>query len=61
LLANVSLGQMRSDGAELPLVTAGDASIGLHHFLRGDRSTYTAADVIEVLLLTQSPHPALSH
>jgi nitronate monooxygenase len=52
LLANVGLGQMRSNGSpELPLVTSGDDVCQVAEFLpHPDSATYTAQDVIERLL-----------
>jgi nitronate monooxygenase len=52
LLANVGLGQIRSDGSrELPLVTSGDDVSHVARFLpHPDATTYTAQDVVEQLL-----------
>jgi nitronate monooxygenase len=51
LLANLGLGQPRPDGAELPLLTAGDDVVRVRELLR-DRDEYSAADVVEYLLAT---------
>jgi nitronate monooxygenase len=52
LMANVGLGQIRSDGSrELPLVTSGDEVRQVAEFLpHPDAATYSARDVIERLL-----------
>jgi nitronate monooxygenase len=51
LPATVGLGQLRSQGpAELPLVTAGDDLEHLAKFLSPGCDTYSAADVIRLLL-----------
>ena len=49
LLANVGLGQLRADGEERPLITAGNTLIGMNTFLRA-RNRYSANDVIDYLL-----------
>jgi len=57
LLANVGLGQERSDGsAELALLTAGDEVANIAQFLPPGKDSYSAADVIQRLLaVTPSP------
>ncbi len=51
LIANVGMPQLRADGqSELPLVTLGDDVDGIARFCRGDNPTFTAADVINVIL-----------
>ncbi|HNQ88933.1 MAG TPA: nitronate monooxygenase [Verrucomicrobiota bacterium] len=51
LTATAALGQLRAQGAmELPLVTAGDDLVHLAQFLPPGRETYTAADVVRLLL-----------
>ena len=50
LMATVGLGQQRPEGAEDPLLTAGDDVANLARFLPADRDTYGAADVIRWLL-----------
>jgi NAD(P)H-dependent flavin oxidoreductase YrpB (nitropropane dioxygenase family) len=51
LLANIGLGQVRSETeTELPLVTAGNTVTDIHHFLKPGADSYTAADVIDRLL-----------
>jgi nitronate monooxygenase len=50
LTATVGLGQVRGDEAEPPLITAGDDVVNLGRFLREDRNSYGAADVIRWLL-----------
>ena len=50
LMANANIPQLRRGGEEeMPLLTSGDDLKALGDFL-GDRSSYTAADVIEYLL-----------
>ena len=49
LVADVGHAQVREDGIELPLLTAGDDLRGLRGFL-GGRRRYTARDVIDHLL-----------
>jgi nitronate monooxygenase len=49
LLANIGLPQERDDGPETPLVTSGDDLVSLGAFV-GDRSRYSATDVIAYLL-----------
>lgn len=49
LMANIGLGQVRSDGAELPLVTSGDDVATVARFLKPGASSYSAADVIRHL------------
>jgi hypothetical protein len=49
LTASIGLGQVRDGGAvEPPLVTSGDDLLVMDRFL-GDRTSYTAADVIAYL------------
>jgi nitronate monooxygenase len=49
LTATIGLGQLRDGGVvEPPLVTSGDALLSIGEFL-GDRTSYTAADVIAYL------------
>lgn len=53
LLANIGLGQVRSDASmprELPLVTAGDDVASVARFLKPGEASYSAATVIESLL-----------
>jgi len=51
LHANIGLGQIRPSGkTELPLITAGAELGQVVRFLDGDRTSYTAADVIEYIL-----------
>ena len=51
LPANVGLGQVRAGGErELPLVTAGDDVAHIARFLKPGRDSYTAEDVLKVLL-----------
>jgi nitronate monooxygenase len=51
LPATVGFGQVRSDSsAELPLVTAGDDLTLLPRFLRPGEESYSAADVVNLLL-----------
>jgi nitronate monooxygenase len=58
LLANIGLGQMRSDqGEELALLTAGDDVAQVARFLKPGCSSYTAAEVI-AFLLAPSPKSA---
>jgi NAD(P)H-dependent flavin oxidoreductase YrpB (nitropropane dioxygenase family) len=56
LMANVGLGQVRSDeAAELPLLTAGDEVAQIAQFLPPDADFYTAADVLSCLLAEADP------
>lgn len=51
LMANIGMGQVRSDGyRELPLITCGDDLAAIDRFLKSDRAGYAAADVIAYLL-----------
>jgi len=50
LAANLGLGQVRAEGVEPPLLTAGDDVVNLSRFLPNGRSSYRAADVIAALL-----------
>jgi NAD(P)H-dependent flavin oxidoreductase YrpB (nitropropane dioxygenase family) len=51
LLANIGLGQLRSETeTELPLVTAGNTVTEIHRFLKPGADSYTAADVVNRLL-----------
>jgi len=51
LPATVGIGQGRSDTSrELPLVTAGDDLIHLQQFMRPGKDSYSAADVVQILL-----------
>ena len=50
LVATVGLGQSRGTRPEPALVTAGDDALGLARFMRGDRSSFSASDVIAYLL-----------
>ncbi len=57
LPATVGMAQVRQDGAEeLPLVTAGDDVALIASFLSPGADTYSAADVLRILLDRQ-PHP----
>lgn len=50
LSAAVGFGQIQKTGAvELPLVTAGDDLVGLGRFLKNGATSYTAADVLDLL------------
>jgi NAD(P)H-dependent flavin oxidoreductase YrpB (nitropropane dioxygenase family) len=51
LLADVELGQLRGDDVELPLVTSGDDVRGIVRYLDGEGAGYSAADVIDKVLL----------
>jgi len=55
LMANIGLGQLRPDGPEIPLVTAGDDVANLARFLPEGADSYHAADVIRWLLGSPSP------
>lgn len=51
LLSTIGLGQtLSTGGVEPPLVTAGDSLAYLKYFLKPDSLSYTAADVIQILL-----------
>lgn len=50
LPANVGIGQVRKDGRELPIVTAGDDLVSISQFLEDGRVEYTAEDVLRALL-----------
>lgn len=50
LMATIGLGQRRSYGEELPIMTAGDAAADAATFCKDGRLSYTAADVIEHVL-----------
>ena len=65
LVANIGLGQVRSDyKLELPLLTAGDNVTQIARFLKPGCDSYTAADVIRILLdeearpANEAAHPA---
>jgi len=61
LLSTVGLGQTdRSGAVEPPLVTAGDSLAYLKKFLKPDSLSYTAADVIH-LLIPSVPEPVGAH
>lgn len=55
LMATVGLGQLRSGGAEDPILTAGDEVAHLARYLPPDRDSYGAADVIRWLLGEPAP------
>jgi nitronate monooxygenase len=55
LLATVGLGQLRADGPEAALVTAGDDIVNLARLLPAGRDSYHAADVIGWLLGEPAP------
>jgi nitronate monooxygenase len=55
LAATVGLGQQRPDGAEDPIITAGDDVANIARFLPPDRDSYGAADVIRWLLGEAAP------
>ena len=57
LLATVGLGQMQGNYPEPALVTAGNDVAHLSRYLRGNRTTYSAADVIYVLLNIETIDP----
>lgn len=50
LLATIGLGQVRAGRQELPLLTSGDDVATVARFLKPGATTYTAADVLGVLL-----------
>ncbi len=51
LFATIGIGQRDKAGvAEPPILTAGSSAIDLTQFMRADRDSYTAADVLAVLL-----------
>ena len=61
LLANVDLGQLRTDGTtELALMTAGDEVANIAQFLPQGGDSYTAANVLERLLATAPVSPDTS-
>ena len=57
LLATVGLGQMQDNYSEPALVTAGNDVANLSRYLRDNRTTYSAADVIHVLLNIETTDP----
>jgi nitronate monooxygenase len=60
LPANVGLGQVRAEGPnELPLVTAGDDLARLAQFLAPGCDSYSAADVLHLLLQPTETHTAM--
>jgi hypothetical protein len=60
LVATIGHGQIRDGGRELPIVTSGDDLRNLGSFL-GERSSYSAKDVIEYLLGEESGGGAEAH
>jgi len=50
LLASIDLGQVRNQGPEPALVTAGDDVSNLTRFLRSGQSSYSADDVVDFVL-----------
>ncbi len=50
LLATIGLGQLREDGYELPIVTAGEDFSFISSLLNRSRLTYSAADVIDHII-----------
>lgn len=50
LMANIGLGQIRPEGPEQALLTAGDDVMNLARFLPSGANSYSAADVIHRLL-----------
>lgn len=50
LVADINMGQVRSSGTELPLLTAGDDLQAIARFIPKGQTTYTARDVIEQIL-----------
>ncbi len=50
LMATAGLAQVRGNGTEDPIVTAGDDVVQLARYLPADRDAYTAADVIHWVL-----------
>jgi nitronate monooxygenase len=60
LAATVGVGQSRTDGdVELPIVTAGDELLQLASYFDFTRESYSAADVIRLLLNPESRAPAV--
>jgi nitronate monooxygenase len=53
LLATAGMGQVRNGGREPAIVTAGDSLKELGQFLQDRRWTYSAADVIDRILVQQ--------
>jgi nitronate monooxygenase len=50
LFATIGLGQVRARGRELPLITAGEELSALSRFVAPGRTSYTARDVVELML-----------
>ena len=50
LLANIGMAQIRGNGLEPPLVTAGDDLSGVRRFLQPGETSYTARAVIDTML-----------
>ncbi|MBT4503590.1 MAG: nitronate monooxygenase [Gemmatimonadetes bacterium] len=50
LMANIGLGQVRRNGAEKPLLTAGNDINMVRRFLQNGKTTYSASEVLDYLL-----------
>jgi nitronate monooxygenase len=50
LMANIGLGQMRRNGSEKPLLTAGNDINMVRRFLQNGKTTYSAGEVLDYLL-----------
>jgi hypothetical protein len=50
LLATIGLGQVREDGCELPIITAGEDFSFIPSLIKNSTLTYGAADVIAFLM-----------
>jgi NAD(P)H-dependent flavin oxidoreductase YrpB (nitropropane dioxygenase family) len=57
LMATIGLGQVRENGPESPIVTAGDDFSFLDRVLSNGRRHYNAADVLEYMLGTDGRRP----
>jgi nitronate monooxygenase len=49
LLSTIGLGQIRPEGEELPIITAGEDFSFLDHFVTADKHEYSAEDVVKYL------------
>jgi hypothetical protein len=49
LLATIGLGQIRGDGCEIPIVTAGEDFSFITSLVKNSTLAYSAADVIDYL------------
>lgn len=60
LMATIGLGQVRADGPEMAMVTAGDDFSFLQHVLKDGSRTYSASEAVDYVLGERRAEPAFN-